>query len=133
MSKIYVYSTLSNDQEYTQYAKGSEVANNLTPPVESVIRIAGKANITNKNLITPLGAMTEVSDEELAILRQNYVFQQHEKNGFIKVESRKYSKEQVVDGSATADMNGRDSSAPLVDADVEEVTKGKVKPKSNKE
>jgi len=102
--KVYVYSTLSNDQAYTQYVKGTEV-----PQVEHTINIAGKANF-----LTPLGMVTEITEEDLAILKGNQMFQIHEANGFITISNTKADPETVA-----ADMTGRDGSAPLVEQDFE--------------
>lgn len=113
MSKIYVYSTLSNDQQYTHYAAAS--ANNLTPAVEKSILIAGKANITSKHFITPLGMATEVTAEDLALLKQNAMFKIHEANGFIT-----YSEVKEDADKMASVMTGRDQSAPLVEEDFKE-------------
>ena len=107
----YVYSTLSNDQVYTSYKAGPNGVN----LADAKIFIAGQANITTKHFVTPLGMVTEVTDEQLAILRTNEVFKLHEANGFIKVEKRKTDAD-----VAAADMQGRDQSAPLVEQDFKE-------------
>jgi hypothetical protein len=119
---IYVYSTLTNDQLYCQYAPKSSTHNNLSPHIEHQVFIAGQANITTKHFITPLGAVTEVSAEDLAVLRNNEVFQLHEKNGFITVSEKKEDADKVASG-----MTGRDESAPLTEEDIPDVKSGKVK------
>lgn len=108
---IYVYSTLSNDQSYTTYVDIPGGA----PQKEASIFIAGKANVANKHLITPLGMATEVTAEQLAELRRNEVFQLHERNGYLSVSEAKAEPDKV-----TASMAGRDASAPLVEQDFEE-------------
>lgn len=113
MGKIYVYSTLSNDQMYTSYQvdpKGQKL-----PQAIGQIFIAGKANITTKNFVTPKGMVTEVTPEQLAELKGNELFNLHMKNGFIKVSERKGDTDEVA-----ADMVGRDQSAPLVAEDFKE-------------
>ena len=109
MSKdIYVFSTLSNDQSY--------VSHEATPAglqvEKGAILVKGGANVANKNIITPRGVATKVTAEQLEQLRANYVFQQHEKNGFITISDKKEDADVVA-----ADMKGRDESAPLVDQD----------------
>ncbi len=106
----YVYSTLANDQNYhvfkTENFKG----------VHKIIRsiyIKGKAGIANKHLFTPLGAVTNVSDEDLALLEKDEVFQTHKKNGYIVVRSDKVDPEVAV----ADNMNARDISAPVVPED----------------
>jgi hypothetical protein len=108
MSKIYVYSTLTNDQVYANYKQGP---NGISVPTEEVF-IAGKANLANKHFITPRGMVTEVTAEQLSAMRQNEVFRIHEKNGFILVSESKCEVEKVA-----SDMQGRDQSAPLVAQD----------------
>lgn len=99
----YVYNTLANDQRYTERGKNRTV-------VASVF-IAGKANIPNKHMLTSRGVVTEVTDEQLAILRNNAIFKLHEKNGFITVERRKVNADKVADS-----MNNNDPSAPDTEA-----------------
>lgn len=107
---IYVYSTLSNDQRYTTY---NGVSGGAPQPARSIF-IAGKANVANKNFITPLGVATEVTAEELAELRRNEVFKVHEQNGHLSVSQAKVDPDKVA-----ASMQGRDASAPLVEQDFE--------------
>jgi len=107
----FVFSTLSADQEYTNWAKGGE---DLPIPVGRVL-IKGGANIARKDLVTPYGVVTEVSDEQMKILQTNDVFKRHEERGFIKVQDVSEDPEKVA-----ADMEGRDKSAPLVPNDFAE-------------
>lgn len=104
----YVYSTLSSDQNYTNYGQGE-----LPEPVGSVF-IKGGANVMpRKGDETPPGAVTEVNDEQLAILEANADFRLHLKNGFIYVTGSKVDVE-----AAAADMERRDASAPKTEQDV---------------
>ena len=57
----YVYSTLSAPVSY-------ECDGHM-------IRIEGGANIPNKFMLTPLGVVTNITDEEAVLLEQNRVFQ----------------------------------------------------------
>ncbi|VFR32535.1 FIG00949047: hypothetical protein [plant metagenome] len=70
MSRIYIYSTLSNDQRYALKDGRS-------------VLIAGKANVSDKRLVTPKGKATEITEDEFALLQQNIVFAAHSKNGFV--------------------------------------------------
>lgn len=85
----YVYSTLSNDNKY-----GSVLIN-------------GKANVANKNVITPLGVVTRITDAQLEECKSYPVFHKHKENGFLTVEKYKEDADLVA-----SDMTGRDASAP---------------------
>lgn len=109
MSK-FVYSTLANDNRYTGYTKGGADL----PRVEYSILVKGGAGVAGKwnRLETPVGAVTEVTDEEAEALASNVIFNRHQQNGFVVLSDRKVAVEEVA-----ADMTGRDESAPLVEAD----------------
>lgn len=102
----YVYSTLTNDQNYQDYHISDD--KNMLPVVKSTIFIKGGNGISNKHFITPRGVVTEVSDEQMCILEKNTDFITHRKNGHVKVESRQYAPELVA-----ADMKEVDNSSPL--------------------
>lgn len=94
MSKnLYVYSTLSAGVAYNTE--------------EGEIVVAGKANVADRHLFTPRGAVTKVTAEQLALLENNHVFAKHKANGFITVDSNKEDADKVA-----SDMTGRDLSAP---------------------
>jgi rRNA maturation endonuclease Nob1 len=116
----FIYSTLSNDNVYVQYAE--QKSNNLAPVAVGSIYIAGKANITNKNLLTPKGVVTEVTDAQLKDLELSEVFNIHVKNGFITVDKSKKDADKVA-----KDMTAKDKSAPLSEEDVPQVVDGSVK------
>lgn len=99
VAERYIYSTLSTDMNYN------------TPMGK--IFIAGKANITNTNLIMPTGAVTPVSEAQLDALLANHVFQLHRDNGFMNVQSVEHEVDDV-----TADMTPKDDSAPATEDDV---------------
>lgn len=133
MSKdYYVFSTLSTDTAYTNYVQGG----GDLPSVQSSITIKGGANVADKHLVTPMGVMTKVNEDQMKALKENRVFQLHEKNGFIKITEKAYDVEEVVIGEG---MTEKDASAPLTPADFKEtegpqpvVAKGK-KGKKNQE
>lgn len=110
MSKrIFIYSTLTGAVKYNTYGNDEGAA--LPRVLRSVI-IKGGANLADKNLVTPKGVMTEITEEQLADLREIPVFQLHEKNGFIKIETANRDVEKTV-----SDMQARDESAPLTPDD----------------
>ena len=101
MSDIYIYSTLSSSVNY-------EVEGGRN------ILIAGGANIPDKHFLTPQGVVTTVTEDGLAQLKKNRVFELHNKNGFIKWHGKKMEVEAVV-----ADMQGADDSAPDGESEAE--------------
>lgn len=104
-----VFSTLSCDVDYTNYTSGG---GDMPVPMPSV-KIKGGAGVANDRLVTPLGVATQVTEEQVAYLRQNPVFQMHEKNGFVMISEKRGDADAVA-----ADMSGADGSAPLTVADV---------------
>jgi len=105
----YIYSTLTGPVDYTNWGAGGA---DLKVPSGNV-RIHGGANIPDGFLRTPQGVVTPVTSDELEHLRANEVFKLHEANGFIVVSDKKVDPEVVA-----ADMESRDPSAPLVEADL---------------
>lgn len=116
-SDYYIYSTLAAPMDYTVYdAGGADI-----PVVTGAIRIEGGANIPDKYMRTPEGAVvTGVTAEQMDALKTVPLFNLHMKNGYIKVSDKDVDTE-----VAAADMEGRDKSAPLVDADFVETEKPK--------
>lgn len=110
---VAVYSTMSTDVDYTFWGVHNAAAIALTQ--EFSIRINGKANIADKVLHTPRGAVTNVTDEEADLLESHPIFRQHLKNGFVAIEARNANIDQVLD-----DMVPRDESAPLEPGDLDD-------------
>lgn len=108
MAKVYVFSTLANDQKYQNWLIGG----NDIPAKGHAVLIKGGTGVANQRLITPLGVMTEIDDTDLEELEKNQVFIQHKSKGFITVQKKKADAEKVA-----ADMNLKDESAPLTDSD----------------
>jgi len=104
MSKNYIASTLTNAQEYTVY--------DGINPIKS-IRVNGGHGLNNRHLVTLNGAITEVNDEDLGLLKSNPLFQRHVDNGFITVTSDDNA-ERVA-----GDLESRDASAPMNQNDVD--------------
>ena len=114
----YVVSRLANSQVYTQYVKG---VNNSNMPVKSV-EIKGGADVTNKNLVIPEGVVTQVSADELEILKANKEFQKHLERGYVKYFNIAPNVEKV------SDKLEKDKSRQLTPDDY--TKKGKKKPKT---
>lgn len=111
----YIYSTLTNSINCADYV----ASEGGTPRKTRSVFIAGGSNVADKHLITPLGVVTEVSEDDLKFLKTNKMFNRMIERGFLKVESKKAEPEKVA-----ADMVGRDESAPLVPNDFDEDGKG---------
>ena len=105
----YVYSTLTCSTNYAIYEK----TNDLPKLVKKILIVGGKG-VATKNLYTPKGIVTEVSDEDLELLEKHYSFIEHKENGFILVEKKNVNLEKVV-----ANMAEKDASAPLTPKDYE--------------
>lgn len=101
--KVHVFSTLANDQSYNEFESGG----GDMPILKRGVLIKGGTGVANSRLITPLGVVTEIDEEDLAMLEKNAVFQMHKKNGFITVRAKAADPEKVA-----ADMNTSDPSAP---------------------
>jgi len=117
MAKHYVFSTLANDQLYTNWHSGGA---DLPIKGHSVL-IKGGTGVANDRLITPLGVSTEITDHDLEELQRNASFKDHEAKGFIVVKAKTAEAEKVA-----SDMNLDDESAPLTEADYQTEDKPKV-------
>lgn len=108
MSSHYVFSTLANDQNYTNWHQGGA---DLPIKGHSVL-IKGGTGVANDRLITPMGVCTEISQYDLEELERNVVFKGHVEKGFITVRVKSADAEKVA-----SEMNLDDESAPLTHAD----------------
>jgi hypothetical protein len=108
---VHIYSTLANPQKFTTYKPGGADM----PVVDREVLIKGGAGIASKNLITPLGVHTEVTDEEYNVVLKNHPhFMDFVERGLIRAEESKHDIEKIV-----GDMNPRDPGGPITPADYE--------------
>lgn len=121
MKNYYIYNTLTNDQKYVVYETNP---GGIPVPVGNV-EIAGGHGRINKHLITPLGVLTIVDENQMALLKRCPLFELHQKNGFIRIETTKKDAEAVA-----SDMETADKSRQLNPADYK---KSRRKPVTNKE
>lgn len=110
----YIYSTITASTNYSKYRPSGPNAGSAV--IERSVVIHGGANMapqrdskTQVVLMTPRGAVTRVSDEELSFLESVEAFRRHRDRGFLVVESKSQSIDKVVD----AGMCPQDKSAPL--------------------
>ena len=125
-SRYFIYSTLTADQLYTAWTtppKGGMAA------IKHQVRVKGGANVANNHKVTPRGVRTEVTREDMEILKDLHVFQQHMKNGFITIREEKIDPEVAV----AAEMEQKDKSAPFTPESREFVEHGGAPPMKESE
>lgn len=112
-----VASTLTSDVKYTLWDATTGGVNREIMHVT----IRGGHGVAHRRphggIETPVGMITSVSDEQLAMLLKDEVFQTHQKHGYVKVieNDRKVEPKQAV-----KDLEEREPSAPLNDTDFKE-------------
>lgn len=91
--------------------------------VAEEIKIKGGANVADKKtILTPRGVSTEVTEEQLALLKTHPIFKEHLKRGFVTVVETKYKEEAE---KAAEDLEKKDASAPKTPADYKKKPKVK--------
>lgn len=114
MAKNYIHSTASQDMNYPIYAGGTD-----RPQKVKEIIIKGRANVVDpRTLVTPTGAVTEISDADLELLKKSSAFQRHVARGFMRVMNESELN--------TKDMQKRDNSAQLQDPEYADGTDPRV-------
>lgn len=115
----YVVSTISTDQRYVDYHPNTDGGANV--PIQEVF-IKGGANVAagvqmqGDGTITPPGAVTQVTDEQLAILKNISLFNQHMNEGYLKVVDH-FVEPAKIAREVQKDMTPRDESAPITEED----------------
>lgn len=117
----YITCRLAAGVDYVFYAQGPNGIN----AVKETISIEGGSDVINKrNLITPDGMVTEIADDKLEKLKTHPVFQEHLRNGFIK----------ICDTAKSAEKSGveldKDNSRQLTPKDYND--EGKKAPKTKR-
>jgi len=113
----FVYSTLTNDQTYTLWRAGNgDKKPNIA--LKKVMIKGGHGRMDSKNLVTPLGVVTEVTDEQLEALNKIDAFKKHIEAGYITVEKKKAEPEKVA-----STMKGKDKSSQKTPSDFEKSPK----------
>jgi hypothetical protein len=111
MAQNYVFSSLSQNQLYTNWTVGA----NGVPVEDGQVFISGGAGVINKDkFITPRGVVTSVTDEQLAILEKNEDFRLHKRTGFIEVRARSADADKIGDS-----LNAGDKSRQATDKTLE--------------
>lgn len=89
----YIVSKASQSIEYAGWSKGR---NGLNKKEMSIIIKGGAHVIDKKTLNTPNGVITEVTDEELAFLKNNSSFKRHLDKGWMAIEKSKSGAEKLA-------------------------------------
>jgi hypothetical protein len=105
---VFVCSKLAGDQAYTLYFK-DKTGGKQIPRVNRVINIKGGAGVINKQLQTPYGVVTPITEDQLDALRKGCPsFNRHVKRGFLKVLETDPSQKEI---KKIADDMDRDKSS----------------------
>ena len=79
----HVFSTITNPVSYVEY-EGTDTGRNR--PIKRSVTIKGGHGVAEaRNLVTPYGVATQVTEDELAFLEANPAFQRHKARGFLTV------------------------------------------------
>lgn len=108
----HIYSTMSSDNEYVRYSEHGPQGVNIA---ERAVLIKGGSGVNRKNVGTPLGVYTSVSDEDFEWLKDDFSFNQHKRNGYITVQKSKVDPEVAAADMKTHDQ--RTDACPLVPQD----------------
>ncbi len=115
MSKVYVVSTLTSSQAYTLF-KNQDAEGKKIPRADRVVTVKGGHGVADSStLITPQGVVTEITEEQAALLNDVPMFKRHEKKGFVKILKKKPDA-----AKSSADLAQKDGSAPLTADSFEE-------------
>lgn len=109
----FVYSTLTCDNIFPVYQPNRDP--HAMPVIQHKILIKGGHGVKKvKELHTPYGVRTEVSESDLELLMKDINFKKQIAAGFITVDNKKVAPEKKA-----IDMKEKDGSAPLTPKDFE--------------
>jgi len=107
---MFIASTATTPIAFVRYAEQTD-DNMLAVELQRVV-IKGGANLADKNLFTPRGVVTKISDKDWEMLCQDKKFAEMVEAGFMTVLTDIGSKD-----AAIADLTPKDRSAPRTEAD----------------
>ena len=113
---FYVYSTLTNSNDYVAYMPTDVKSNAI---IKKSVTINGGHLLATKHLVTPKGVVTEVSDDDMKVCELDPGFQEHLKNGFLKIEKKNVAPEKIA-----ANMAPKDGSTPKTPKDFDKSESG---------
>jgi hypothetical protein len=112
MSKNYIYSTCPQDFAFAVYQQLADGSSHATRHI--LVKGGGSIPIqAGSGFHTPLGVVTEVSDEDLADLKKDWSFNHYVNQGFMRIDSKKVDVEKVA-----GDMNIDLPSTPASESDI---------------
>ena len=106
----FIYSTITAQQNYAVF---TSTEGGGSVKVRDIF-INGGHGLTNRHGELLTGAVTEVDDETLSVLRQNPTFLAHVKDGWLLVDTKKKEVEVAI-----SDLNLRDGSSPITQPDMD--------------
>jgi len=98
----YVYSTATNHIAYVEYETDNDKNSGFAKVAKKVI-VTGGHGLATKQLVTPKGVATKVSDDDLEFLLKNKSFQRHVKAGYMTYDKNKSDPEKKAASMAQAD------------------------------
>ncbi len=108
----YIYSTLPTDYAFAIYEQQPD--GTAKPVVHVFVRGGAQMAIqAGAGFDTPLGIVTQVTDDELALLQKDFTFNHFVTNGFMIVDSKKVDVEKVA-----GNMNTNAPSTPASEQDI---------------
>lgn len=126
----YICSNMVADNCYVEYVPSNDKANDL-PRRRKSVTVKGGTGIANKNVITPLGVVTSVSDDDCAFLEAHPVFKKQMKRGFLQVLKKSPSTNER-EKISTEELK-EDKSAPLTPEKLSKEGKKAAKTKKKKQ
>ncbi len=99
MANVYIYSTMSSDNDYIIYENGFAT---------SKVTIAGKANVANKlTLLVKEGAVTCIAQDKYELIKENYHFKKHLDGGFLTVENKNIEASKIAKTMSKKDKSAQ--------------------------
>lgn len=116
-SSIYVYSTLSANCIYSVFGKSSH---GKPPAPYGSVNVHGGAGVMSEALMTPAGAVTRITEDELTLLQSSDLFRRHQSAGFVRVvknpEHRSPDQEEIAT-FVSEHMSPKDNGAQVTKAE----------------
>ena len=113
--RYFVISRLTSSMRYNLFEQRGD-----KPALKDSVFVKGGAGIARgKNLETDFAEGTEITEQQVALLKQDPTFKLHEKNGFVTIQVRKDVPD--VEKEASNLSGDNDGSAPLNPASIEKL------------